>query len=58
MISPRLGSIGLFDFHRADELIACGEAAAKRLIDDITRELDARSNSRNFAAEPRQLQQS
>ena len=58
MISPRLGSIGLFDFHRAEELIACGESAAKRLIDDITRELDARSNSRGIAVEPRQLQQS
>jgi NTE family protein len=42
MISPRLHGIGLFDFHRADELIARGEAAAKREIEDLTRELDVR----------------
>lgn len=42
MISPRLHGIGLFDFHRADELIARGEAAAKREIDDLTRELGMR----------------
>ncbi len=42
MISPRLHGFGLFDFHRADELIARGEAAAKREIDDLMRELDTR----------------
>jgi len=42
MISPRLHGIGLFDFHRADELIARGEAAAQREIDDLARELDVR----------------
>lgn len=42
MISPRLHGIGLFDFHRADELIARGEAAAAREIDDLTRELGVR----------------
>jgi NTE family protein len=42
MISPRLHGIGLFDFHRADELIARGEAAARREIEDLTRELDTR----------------
>jgi NTE family protein len=42
MISPRLHGIGLFDFHRADELIARGEAAAKREIEDLTRELGVR----------------
>ena len=30
MINPRLSDFGLFDFHRADELIERGEAAAKR----------------------------
>ena len=34
MISPKLHGIGLFDFHRAEDLIARGEAAAKREIDD------------------------
>jgi NTE family protein len=42
MISPRLHGIGLFDFHRADELIARGEAAATREIEDLVRELDVR----------------
>ena len=42
MISPRLHGIGLFDFHRADELIARGEAAAKREIEDLMRELGVR----------------
>ena len=42
MISPKLHGIGLFDFHRADDLIARGEAAAKRDIDDILREMEAR----------------
>lgn len=44
MISPRLHGIGLFDFHRADELIARGEAAAKREIEDLTREIGLRHN--------------
>jgi NTE family protein len=34
-INSRLGRIGLFDFHRADELIAAGREAARRVIDDI-----------------------
>jgi NTE family protein len=35
MISPRLGRVGLFDFHRAEECITLGEAAATRAMDDI-----------------------
>ena len=35
MIAPRLGHIGLFDFHRADEAIAIGTAAAERSVADI-----------------------
>ncbi|MFZ4806512.1 MAG: patatin-like phospholipase family protein [Hyphomicrobiaceae bacterium] len=42
MIAPRLAGIGPFEFHRADELIARGEAAARRAIEDILREVDAR----------------
>ncbi len=42
MISPRLHGIGLFDFHRADELIRLGEAAGRREADDIARELKVR----------------
>jgi NTE family protein len=34
-ISPRVGQIGWFDFHRADDLIAHGARAAERAIDSI-----------------------
>lgn len=34
-ISPRLGPIALFDFHRAEEAIALGEEAARRALPDI-----------------------
>jgi len=34
-ISPRVGQIGWFDFHRADDLIAHGARAAARAIDSI-----------------------
>jgi NTE family protein len=35
LISPRVGQIGWFDFHRADELIAHGARAAERAIDSV-----------------------
>jgi NTE family protein len=35
MISPRLNGIGLFDFHRAEELIERGQAAVRREFEDI-----------------------
>jgi len=35
LISPRVGEIGWFDFHRADDLIAHGVRAAERAIDSI-----------------------
>src|SRR5882724_2813063 len=35
LVSPRVGRIGLFDFHRADDLIAHGARAAERAIDSI-----------------------
>src|SRR4051812_35581796 len=34
-ISPRLGHIGLFEFHRAEEAIAIGAEAAERALDTI-----------------------
>jgi NTE family protein len=40
IISPRLPSFGLFDFHRAEALIECGAAATKREIDDLRRDMD------------------
>jgi NTE family protein len=35
LISPRVGQIGWFDFHRADDLITLGARAAERAIDSI-----------------------
>ena len=35
MIGPRLGRIGLFDFHRAAETIELGRQATRRALDDI-----------------------
>jgi NTE family protein len=37
MISPRLGGIGLFEFHRAAESIQLGEEAATRVLPDLER---------------------
>ncbi len=34
-VTPRLGSIGLFEFDRADEIIAEGEAAVERVLPDL-----------------------
>jgi NTE family protein len=39
LINARLGTIGLFDFHRADELIAIGREATRRVIDDIAKDV-------------------
>jgi NTE family protein len=35
LISPKVGDVGLFEFYRAAECIAAGEAAAKGLLPDI-----------------------
>jgi NTE family protein len=35
LITPRVGQIGWFDFHRAEDLIAYGARAAERAIDSI-----------------------
>ncbi|MEO1205821.1 MAG: patatin-like phospholipase family protein [Pseudomonadota bacterium] len=42
MISPRLHGIGLFDFHRADELITRGRVAVARDLETIQHEIDIR----------------
>lgn len=39
LINARLGKVGLFDFHRADELIAVGREAARRVMPEILLEL-------------------
>ncbi len=35
LISPKLGALGLFEFHRADEAIRLGAEAAERALTDI-----------------------
>lgn len=39
MIKARLGGFGLFDFHRAEELIALGRDAARRALPEIAEHL-------------------
>ena len=39
LVNARLGTVGLFDFHRADELIAIGREATRRVIDDIAKDV-------------------
>jgi NTE family protein len=40
LITPRVGQIGWFDFHRANDLIAFGARAAERAIDSIQEAID------------------
>jgi len=40
LITPRVGQIGWFDFHRADDLIAHGVRAAERAIESIQEAID------------------
>jgi NTE family protein len=42
MLMPRLPPVGLFDFHKAEEMIECGAAAVERDIEQIKREIIAR----------------
>jgi len=41
MISPRLGHIGLFDFHRAEEAIALGADAAEKALEPLEEAITA-----------------
>jgi NTE family protein len=41
MISPRLGSIGWFDFHRAQDAVRIGAEAAERALDMIHEAMEA-----------------
>jgi NTE family protein len=43
LISPRLGKIGWFDFHRASDAIALGTEAAEKALDGITEAIDGLS---------------
>ena len=40
MISPRLSGFGLFEFHRATEMIDRGQHAAQRVLSDVKYDLD------------------
>ena len=51
IISPRLPTFGLFDFHRAEALIACGAVAAQREIDELRRDIDSHRGGTAAAAE-------
>jgi NTE family protein len=42
VLQPRLPPVGLFDFHKAEEMIECGAAAVQRDIEQIKREIIAR----------------
>ncbi len=52
IISPRLPAFGLFDFHRAEALIECGVAAARREIEDIKHEIASRVSFASVGARP------
>ncbi len=39
LVNARLGTVGLFDFHRAGELIAIGREAARRVMGDIAKDV-------------------
>jgi NTE family protein len=41
LVQPRLGRIGLFEFHRADEAIALGAEAAERAIEPLAEAIAA-----------------
>jgi len=44
LISPRLGGVGWFDFHRAGEAIAIGSEATEKSIEAVTEAVAALSN--------------
>ena len=43
LISPRLGAVGWFDFHRAADAIAIGAEATEKAIDAVTEAVTALS---------------
>jgi NTE family protein len=45
LISPRLGNVGWFDFHRGNEAIAIGEEATERSLGAVTEAIDALSQA-------------
>ena len=53
LLSPRLTGIGMFDFHRAEELIERGHMTARREIEDIVREIGVRRALETTTPTPR-----
>src|ERR1700730_10375880 len=49
LINARFGKVGLFDFHRADELIAIGREATRRAIPDIADDIAMAPPENTFA---------
>jgi NTE family protein len=49
MINARLGKVGLFDFHRADELITMGREATRRVLPEIVSDIEAVPLERGLA---------
>jgi len=41
LVQPRLGSVGLFDFQRAEEMIALGSEATERALEPLAEALAA-----------------
>ena len=52
LISPRVGQIGWFDFHRAEDLIAHGARAAERAIESIQEAIEILAPGPREAAMP------
>ncbi len=52
LISARTNKIGLFEFHRADELIALGREAARKAIDEIRDHIDLSPPPKALPATP------
>jgi len=50
LISPRLGAVGWFDFHRASEAIGIGTEAAEKAIDAVSEAVTALSQPTNGVA--------
>jgi NTE family protein len=50
LISPRLGAVGWFDFHRGNEAVAIGAEAAEKAIDAVTEAITALSQPNDNGA--------
>jgi NTE family protein len=52
LITARMSKIGLFEFHRADELIALGRECARKAIDEIREHIDLEPPAQQALAAP------